>query len=197
MMHLQEPYDHPIAYNGSAKIPTTRRSWECLLLWEFGMTTTMNEWHDIWFWLCPLFLRPYSPSIDVCTKTAKIPWYNIMQTLRPMKKASALATHHWWTWLTFIIYLPHRNLIGLRIVRHETLRNLCSAFHSQPRHYSNFFKREYELRHLQLACNRQWSVPYNICYRTYDTLMWFRPLEVWHSQKLSISTLYLLQLAYV
>jgi hypothetical protein len=31
-MHLQVAYDHPIVFNGSAKIPTTPKGQRCLLL---------------------------------------------------------------------------------------------------------------------------------------------------------------------
>ena len=75
-----------------------------------------------------------------------------------MEKTSALATHHWQSWITFTIYFSDRNPIGLHIVRHKTFEIHVQHLHFPPWQSSNFLRREFELCSLQIVChNTQWS----------------------------------------
>ena len=72
VMHSWDSYDHLIVYNRIIKNPTTQKAQKFIFCgnsrWQPPWTNDMNIVH-------PLLLHPYSPCIDVCAETTKMPWY--------------------------------------------------------------------------------------------------------------------------
>ena len=111
---------HPIAYNKSAITPTTLKIQECLILWQFRMTTTTNHiifslgvihCLRVFVILAYLFALKLQGWFDICLR-------HLIHTRRQVEKTCGLTCDHE-TWVIVPIDYPPCIPISLSVVNIE------------------------------------------------------------------------------